>query len=112
MSFIWDLALAPGEEALKAAAVCLEGAMGTDFASSLLRSICRGGSGSEDRSVTSDCRLETSTILASAEVTGRFVSPNFDVIKKTDKKMHASPQIANKINFIVLRVKLAFPGIG
>jgi hypothetical protein len=34
------------------------------------------------------------------------------VIKKTDKKMHASPQIANKINFIVLRVKLAFPGIG
>ena len=99
--FIWDLALAPGEAALKAAAVCLEGAVGEDFASSFLRSICRGESGSGDRSVTSDCRLETSTILGSAEVTGRSVSPNFDVIKKTDTKMHAIPQIAKKIYFII-----------
>jgi hypothetical protein len=112
VSFIRDSALAPGEESLKAAVVCVEGALGTDFASSSLRSLCRGEWGFGDRSVTSGCRLETSTIFASAEVTGRFVSPNFDVIKKTDKKMHASPQIANKINFIVLRVKLAFPGIG
>jgi hypothetical protein len=106
VSFIWDSALAPGEEALKAAVVCVEVALGTDFASSFLRSISRGEWVFGDRSVISGWRAETSTFLTSAEVTGRFVSPNFDVIKKTDTKMHAIPKIAKKINFIISRFKL------